>query len=133
MMDGVSDMTTGDEVLVRVRLLSGRYEGLLTAPESIGIEAVHQGKVIAMARVTPEDGRSDAYRVALDLPAEVISDSVQVISLKSVRSGATLDQVTLMGGDALDQDIRAEMALLREELEMLKRAFRRHCADTATR
>ncbi len=35
-------------------------------------------------------------------------------------------------GSALDEDIRNDLSLLREELEMLKRAFRRHCADTAS-
>ena len=36
----------------------------------------------------------------------------------------------LMSGDALSYDIRAEVTLLREELDMLKRAFRRHCLET---
>ena len=41
-----------------------------------------------------------------------------------------LDSFALMSGDALSYDIRAEMTLLREELDMLKRAFRRHCLET---
>jgi hypothetical protein len=51
---------------------------------------------------------------------------VQVVSLRSTLTGAVLDRVTLLAGDALDEDIRAEVVLLRDELEMLKRAFRRH-------
>jgi hypothetical protein len=31
----------------------------------------------------------------------------------------------------LEEDIRAEVSLLRAELDLLKRAFRRHCAETA--
>jgi hypothetical protein len=30
----------------------------------------------------------------------------------------------------LDEDIRAEVDLLRAELDLLKRAFRRHCSET---
>jgi len=69
--------------------------------------------------------------VTLELPADVLSDGVQVVGLRSTATGEVLDRITLMAGSALDEDIRSEIALLRDELEMLKRAFRRHCADTS--
>lgn len=56
-----------------------------------------------------------------------------MIALRSVASGEVLDRITLMSGAPLDEDIRAEVALLRDELEMLKRAFRRHCAEMGDR
>jgi hypothetical protein len=31
----------------------------------------------------------------------------------------------------MEDDLRAEVDLLRAELDMLKRAFRRHCLETA--
>jgi hypothetical protein len=65
-------------------------------------------------------------RVSLDLPAEVLSDGVQVVALRSTVTGSVLDRVTFLAGDALEEDLRAEIALLRDELEMLKTAFRRH-------
>jgi hypothetical protein len=117
------------ETLTRVRLAGGRYEGLLAAPTDTGIEAVFEGRVIAVAAVSPERDRPDSARVVLDLPAEVIGEGVQVIALRSTVSGAVLDRLTLMSGAPLDEDIRAELALLRDELEMLKTAFRRHCAE----
>lgn len=118
------------ETLTRVRLAGGRYEGVLTAPAGAGLEAVLEGRVIAAAEVSSDSARPDSWRIAVDLPAEVISDGVSVISLRSTVSGAVLDRVTLMAGDPLDEDIRAEVALLRDELELLKQAFRRHCATT---
>ena len=36
----------------------------------------------------------------------------------------------LVAGEALAHDLRAEIDLLRAELDMLKRAFRRHCLET---
>jgi hypothetical protein len=42
-----------------------------------------------------------------------------------------LDRITLMAGTPLDEDLRAEIALLRDELELVKRAFLRHISDTA--
>jgi hypothetical protein len=41
-----------------------------------------------------------------------------------------LEKFTLIAGDVLGDDIRAEVDLLRAELDMLKRAFRRHCVET---
>jgi hypothetical protein len=112
-----------EERLVKVAFQGGRYEAELHAPEETGIEAVHEGRVIAAGRLVPGEG---ATRVSVEFPAEVLSDGVQVVSLRSTLTGAVLDRVTFLAGDALDEDIRAEVALLRDELEMLKRAFRRH-------
>jgi hypothetical protein len=122
-----------DASLIRVRLQGGRYEGLLSGPDGLGIEAVHEGRVVAVATLAPDAARPGDRRVTLDLPAEVIAEGVQVVALRSVPGGDVLDRVTLMAGAALDEDIRAELALLRAELELLKTAFRRHCAETVRR
>lgn len=122
--------TTLDERLVKIALTGGRYEGELTAAAETGVEAVHLGQVIATARVLPTD-RPGVSQVRIDLPPSVLSDGVQVVSLMSTSTGAVLDRLTVLAGDALDEDIRAEVALLREELEMLKRAFRRHVSGAS--
>jgi hypothetical protein len=119
-----------DETLTRVRLVAGRYEGLFAGPADTGIEALVAGQVIAVAQIAPDPAATGRCRVAIDLPATVINDGVQVIALRSTVSGAVLDRITFMAGAALDDDIRADLALLRDELEMLKRAFRRHCSET---
>jgi len=111
------------ETLVKVSFQAGRYEGELTAPEETGIEAVHEGRVIAAGRLVHGDGSA---RVSVDLPVEVLSDGVQIVTLRSTVTGAVLDRITLLAGDVLDEDIRAEVTLLREELEMLKRVVRRY-------
>jgi hypothetical protein len=118
------------EALVRTSLQAGRYEGVLTGAGQTEIEALHKGRIIGVAQVTAHPTEPGAMRVALTLPPDVLSDGVQVIGLRSTASGDVLDRVTLMAGSALDDDIRSEVSLLREELEMLKRAFRRHCAET---
>lgn len=118
------------EVLVRTTLQAGRYEGVLTGAGQTEIEALHKGRIVGVAQVTKHPDDPGAMHVALDLPTDVLSDGVQVVGLRSTATGEVLDHITLMAGSALDEDIRSEMSLLREELEMLKRAFRRHCADT---
>ena len=95
------------------------------------IEAVHDPRVFAAARLTHPDGGASGTRVSIDFPAEILSDGVQIVSLRSTVTGAVLDRITFLAGDILDDDIRAEIALLRDELEMLKRAFRRHVGTQA--
>lgn len=129
----MKDHLVTQETLTRVRLQGGRYEGLFVGAVDTAVEALHEGRVIAVAQVVPDETAPGRFRVALDLPASVIGEGVQVITLRSTLSGATLDRITLMSGAPLDEDIRAEVALLRDELEMLKRAFRRHCSDTGAR
>jgi len=55
---------------------------------------------------------------------------VQTFLIRDRKTGDTLNSFALLSGDALSYDIRAEVILLREELDMLKRAFRRHCLET---
>ena len=64
------------------------------------------------------------------IPAELLSDGVQTFLIRDTDSGETLESFSILAGEALADDIRAEVELLREELDMLKRAFRRHCLET---
>lgn len=122
-----------EESLTRVRLQGGRYDALFSGAADTVLEAVHEGKVVTVAQLAPDETTPGRFRVALDLPPSVIGEGVQVVTLRSAASGAALDRITLMAGAPLDEDIRAEVALLRDELEMLKRAFRRHCSETGAR
>lgn len=64
------------------------------------------------------------------MPKEAICDGVQSFAIREAASDAMLGSFTLIAGEALDHDLRAEVSLLRAELDMLKRAFRRHCLET---
>ncbi|WP_306112907.1 MULTISPECIES: hypothetical protein [unclassified Roseovarius] len=119
--------------LTKTRLFEGVWEGVLTY-EGTGnyqpeIEVTHLQKPVAGVEVRekPEEG---LWVVRVPIPVEIIADGVQTFVICDKRSGEMLDSFALMSGDALSYDIRAEMTLLREELDMLKRAFRRHCLET---
>ncbi len=119
--------------LTKTRLLEGVWEGHLTHEGSGNyqpdIEVTHLAQPIGGVEVIRNEA-GGFWTVRVPVPAEVIADGVQTFVIRDRRTGEVLDSFALMSGDALGYDIRAEMALLREELDMLKRAFRRHCLET---
>jgi len=54
----------------------------------------------------------------------VLSDGLQTVVLQA--DGEVLTKVTILAGAPLQDDLRAEIGLLRAELDLLKRAFQRH-------
>lgn len=122
-----------DRVLIKTGLRAGIWEGVVTGGEAPPrIEATHLGKPLEDVTITPDPSAEATWRIAVTLPPEVLSDGVQTILIAD-ETGAHLGSFTLLAGDVLDEDIRAELDLLRAELDLLKRAFRRHCVETAGR
>lgn len=116
-----------DWILTPVRLEAGVWEGVLegAAPGPV-LEARHQGRLLPAPEVTGADG---ARTVRLRLPPEVITEGVQTILVTDAATDTVLATITLVAGEALSHDIRAEVDLLRAELDLLKRAFRRRVAE----
>lgn len=122
-----------DLKLTKTRLFEGVWEGVLSdpskAPEPPGIQVTHMQQPVPgielIARDTPGE-----WALRVPVPPEAVADGVQTFVIRDTDSGRTLDSFALLAGDVLSYDIRAEVMLLREELDLLKRAFRRHCLDT---
>ncbi len=120
--------------IVKTRLNEGVWEGIVyqtaqtaTAPV---ISVTHLGKPIeGVALSAADEGGHWVLRVPI--PAECIADGVQTFLVKDATTQEVVSSFAIYAGDVLDDDIRAEISLLREELDMLKRAFRRHCVETA--
>lgn len=119
--------------LSKTRLFEGVWEGVLNTGASDA--AAPKITVTHLQEALPDvslSGGSEPgeWLVRIPVPAEKIADGVQTFVISDSRTGETLDSFSIVAGDALSDDIRAEVNLLREELDMLKRAFRRHCLDT---
>ncbi|WP_370271719.1 hypothetical protein [Pseudooceanicola nitratireducens] len=118
--------------VTRTRLNNGRYEGVISdVPEGIrpGVAARFRDKGIEDLSISPAgDG---TWRLTFDVPVSAIGDGVQTITIVEANTGDVLDSLAIIAGDTADETIQAELALLREELDLLKRAFRRHCVETA--
>lgn len=123
--------TTNSVRLTPLRLIEGTWEGLLS-----GVDGDHP-PALAVTRgalrldapdVEPrEDG---SWLVRVTVPAEALSEGMQVFVISLEDSDETIADFAVLAGDVLRNDIRAEVELLRAELDMLKRAFRKHCRES---
>ena len=114
--------------LTKTSLTNGIWEGSLTqTSESPKLVVTHQGEPVGGLKVTP-DG-ANTWRISFAIPSDLISDGIQSF-LISNGDGQTVYSIDILAGDALDEDIRAELNLLRGELDVLKKAFRQHCQDS---
>lgn len=117
--------------LTKTRIMAGVWEGALTtddlAPE---VEVTYQNEKLTDVTLVPVRGEKDLWALRITLSADILSDGVQTFVISDAKTGARLDTFTIITGEPLEDDIRAEVDLLRAELDMLKRAFRRHCVET---
>ncbi|WP_212523790.1 hypothetical protein [Actibacterium sp. MT2.3-13A] len=123
----------GDMVLTKARIRAGVWEGVLTgAPEGPAprLEVLHQDAPVEGVRLSADPSAPGRFRVAVPIPAELLSDGVQTFVFRDAARGARLGSFTIVTGEPLEEDIRAEVDLLRAELDLLKKAFRRHCLET---
>jgi hypothetical protein len=117
--------------LTKTRLFEGVWEGIITGAgdRRPDVSVTHLQDSIHGVEVI-EKPEEQAWVLRVPIPADRIADGVQTFLISDAESGAALGSFSIVSGDALAYDIRAEVTLLREELDMLKRAFRRHCLET---
>ncbi len=116
-----------DWVLTPTRLEAGVWEGALEGGTgSPALEARHEGRFLPAPEIVEAGG---TRIVRLRLPPEIIAEGVQTVLITDASTDGVLATITLVAGEALAHDIRAEVDLLRAELDLLKRAFRRHVAE----
>lgn len=117
--------------LTQTRIRAGVWEGVLSGsgarPE---LEVLLLEKPLPGVAVEPVPGRAGEWAVRVPIPAEVLNEGVQTFLIRQTGASEAMAHFTVITGVAMEDDLRAEVDLLRQELDMLKRAFRRHCLDT---
>lgn len=118
-------------------LKSGIWQGVLrrdTPPARLLL--VHMGARVGDARATAQD--DGTWRIAAAIPPQKLSDGVQTFLLledqgegaEPPQAGAShLSSLSIVAGELVEEDMRAEMNLLRSELDLLKKELRRLAAD----
>ena len=118
--------------LINTRIRAGIWEGLLIGHSNPPqIEVMHLEMPLKDVRVTADTAQPGQWAVQVPIPLQALSDGVQTFVIRDASTGAKLAHFTVIAGAALEDDIRSELDLLRAELDLLKRAFRRHCVETA--
>jgi hypothetical protein len=119
--------------LSKTRLFEGVWEGLLTTVDDStnqpNLGVTHLDQALSDLSLT-EAGEAGQWQLRVPIPVEMIGDGALTFLIFDKDTGETLDSFTIIAGDAVTDDIRAEVALLRAELDLLKRAFRHHCVET---
>ncbi len=116
--------------LTQTRIFQGYWEGVLAGSKDDlpAVEAWYRDWQLPGVEVQPLPGERGKCAVRFMIPATVLSEGVQTVLFRL--GDVVLAQVTLIAGVPMEEDLRAEISLLRAELDVLKRAFRRHCAET---
>lgn len=118
-------------VLTKTSLQGGVWKGVLSGyAETPEVAATHEDTPVSGVRVIPA-GDGGEWLVEVPVPMAAVSDGLQTVLIRDRLNDSVLGSFTLMAGDILGDDLRAEVDLLRAELDMLKRAFRRHCLETS--
>ncbi|PHQ95915.1 MAG: hypothetical protein COB40_09475 [Marinosulfonomonas sp.] len=122
-----------DYNITKTRFFAGVWEGVVACdsdPElRPQIEVNHLGRPL-VAELTTSPNNKDEWDLRIPVDPTLLSDGVQVFLIIDRNTGEKLESFTIITGEPLEDDIRAETELLRAELDMLKRAFRRHCLET---
>ncbi|MDP0927950.1 hypothetical protein Q0601_12260 [Paracoccus onubensis] len=115
-------------------LKAGIWTGMLTAAQAPArVALVHLGEIVALANLSAAEGEG-LWQVTVELPASFLSDGAH--SLILIADGGQeaeapqpdavqLDRLHLMAGAPLEHELVAEIKLMRAELDLLKREFRR--------
>lgn len=117
-----------DLQLLNGQIRKGVWYGQLAGGSGVPqVDVLYRDAPVSGVSISESDG---GWSIQVSLPPEAISEGVQTFTIIDKMTGNTLGDFTLIAGEALGDDIRAEVELLRAELDMLKRAFRRHCVET---
>ena len=119
-------MQADEQSLTPSRILEGVWEGIYQGPAAPTLTVTHLERDVP--GVTVEDNGPNAWLVRVPIPTATLSDGLQTYLVQ--QDGETLGSFSVAAGAVLGEDLRAEISLLRAELDMLKAAFRRHCLET---
>ncbi len=115
------------------RIRAGIWEGVLTGGAMTPkVEVLHLERPLEGVRVSDFSGHPGQWTIQMPIPVQALNDGVQTFVVYDTVTGTKLGHFTVLMGEVLENDIRTELDLLRAELDLLKRAFRRHCIETAS-
>ena len=110
------------------RFAEGIWRALLSQPSDLKapphkIDVLLQGRPIHGVRVDSLN-MENCYELSVPIPPEAVGFGTYMLLIVEPGSSKALLRIVLSGGDMNGEDLRAEMAELRAEIDLLKRLFR---------
>lgn len=106
---------------------AGRWVGRIAAPETPSLALTLNGDPLEAPGVAAAG--EGLWDVSFPIPTAALSQGVQSFVLADTATGTRLATPTILTGLPVEDDLRAEIALLRSELELVKRALRRLASE----
>lgn len=123
--------------VTKTRFREGLWEGVITAQSAAApapqiAVTLHDAPVrgVTVTPMPPGTQPGAAWQLDVPVPVTAVGDGVQTFLILDAETDEVLESFAFVAGDVLVDDLRSEVVLLRAELDMLKRAFRRHCIET---
>ncbi|MHA6346637.1 hypothetical protein [Roseivivax sp. CAU 1761] len=117
--------------VIKTGFSDGIWRGRLEAEGRAGaapeIVVTRDGRAVPGLRLA-ETAAPGAWTLEIPVPAAALCDGVQSFVIALAGEAAPLASFSVIAGDAAEADLRAEIALLRAELDLVKRALRRLAA-----
>lgn len=95
------------------------------------VEVLHLGQPVGTVEMSEIADGVQMWRLDFTVPPDLLSDGVQTFLIRENQLDQDLGSFVIVAGEPLDQDLRAEIGLLRAEVDLLKRAFRRQMSEHA--
>jgi hypothetical protein len=120
-----------DLTLTKNRLNAGVWEGTLTGPADASPVLVVRHNDEVVPGLSAEEIGTGSWAVRVPVPTHLINDDIQTFVIVDEGTNSVLASFAIFAGDQISDATQVEIDLLRAELDLLKRAFRKHCIETA--
>lgn len=119
-----------DVTLTKIRFRNGIWEGRLSGAQADrpSVEVLYLDRPLDGVELGASDAPGE-WELKVPIPSMAVADGVHAFLITDGK-GSKLGAFALAAGEDASSGLHAEVELLRAELDMLKRAFRRHCLET---
>lgn len=113
--------------LIDATIRAGVWHGIVEVAggSAPSIALHHAGGVLEPRRIAPIAGHAGRWQIEVALPADLLEEGVRALLITDQSDGRTLQSLTISAGAPFGDDLTAEVANLRAEVEVLKAALRR--------
>ncbi|SLN38005.1 hypothetical protein [Ruegeria meonggei] len=108
--------------LTPVLFEDGIWMGHIQTETEPAVQVHYRDQILKDFTVSAADNGWDLH---VEIPISALSDGVHCFVILDASTAEKLGDFTIIAGSPASEDLRAQIELLRAELDMLKRAFRR--------